>query len=73
MSNSPLPAAKLRRCPLCGKAASPDYRPFCSRGCRDRDLINWFGEDYRIPVSPGADEGDDAPGESPTDLADHED
>lgn len=66
-------ASTLRPCPLCGKPAVIDYRPFCSRGCRDRDLINWFGEDYRIPVSPGALEGDDAPGESPVDLADRED
>jgi uncharacterized protein len=35
------------------------YRPFCSRGCRDRDLIGWFDEQYRIPVAPAADEGDD--------------
>jgi hypothetical protein len=26
-----------------------EFRPFCSRGCRDRDLLGWFNEDYRIP------------------------
>lgn len=25
------------------------HAPFCSRGCRDRDLLNWIGEGYRIP------------------------
>ena len=24
-------------------------RPFCSQGCRDRDLLRWLGEGYRIP------------------------
>ena len=62
MSADSPPSATARPCPLCGKPANHDFRPFCSRGCRDRDLNNWFDEDYRIPVTPGADEGDDAPG-----------
>lgn len=37
-----------RACPLCGKPRDPDYKPFCSRACRDRDLLNWFGEGYRV-------------------------
>lgn len=52
-------AAGALACPLCGKPRAPDYRPFCSRGCRDRDLNRWFGEDYRVaadeppePLSP---------------------
>jgi endogenous inhibitor of DNA gyrase (YacG/DUF329 family) len=23
-------------------------RPFCSQGCRDRDLLQWLGEGYRV-------------------------
>ena len=42
--------SKSPRCPLCGKPRDPEFKPFCSRGCRDRDLLNWFGEDYRVPV-----------------------
>lgn len=42
------PARGGARCPLCGEARSPEYRPFCSRGCRDRDLNRWFDEDYRV-------------------------
>ena len=70
MSNNPQhPAATPRPCPLCNKPSAADYHPFCSRGCRDRDLINWFGEDYRLPVSPGEMEGDDAPSILPSDPA----
>jgi hypothetical protein len=43
-------------CPLCGKPPSPKDAPFCSRGCRDRDLLNWLGDSYRVP-GPPAEEG----------------
>ena len=36
-------------CPLCGKPEALEHAPFCSRGCKDRDLLNWLGERYRIP------------------------
>lgn len=45
------PSAKPRACPLCGKPRAEEFKPFCSRGCRDRDLLNWFGEDYRVPAA----------------------
>jgi endogenous inhibitor of DNA gyrase (YacG/DUF329 family) len=44
-----------KKCPLCGKPESAQHAPFCSRGCKDRDLLNWLGEGYRIagpPVDP---------------------
>ena len=41
--------AKSKNCPLCGKPPSGDHAPFCSRGCKDRDLLKWLGEGYRIP------------------------
>ena len=56
---------KPKRCPLCGKPESPEHAPFCSRGCKDRDLLKWLGEGYRIagpPVDAGgvdSGEGDD--------------
>ena len=40
------------RCPLCGKPAKSAHRPFCSRGCKDRDLLNWLGDAYRVPGPP---------------------
>ena len=43
---------RRQACPLCGKPASAEHKPFCSRGCRDRDLINWLGDAYRVPADP---------------------
>jgi hypothetical protein len=43
MSNQPKP------CPLCGKPATTEHAPFCSRGCKDRDLLRWLDEGYKIP------------------------
>jgi endogenous inhibitor of DNA gyrase (YacG/DUF329 family) len=55
---------KGERCPLCGKPAASAHRPFCSRGCRDRDLLNWLGDAYRVPGPAAEPEdfggGDDA-------------
>ena len=48
-------SAEAKLCPLCGKAESPEHAPFCSRGCKDRDLLKWLGEGYRIP-GPKVDE-----------------
>ena len=42
-------AARSDSCPLCGKPAAGAHKPFCSQGCRDRDLLNWLGEGYRMP------------------------
>lgn len=36
------------RCPLCRAPSAPEFAPFCGRACRDRDLLGWLGEDYRI-------------------------
>jgi uncharacterized protein len=56
--------SKTKGCPVCGAAAHPDQAPFCSRGCRDRDLLQWLGEGYRIPgppADPGETNGVDTP------------
>jgi endogenous inhibitor of DNA gyrase (YacG/DUF329 family) len=58
-------AAKPKRCTLCGKPISEAHKPFCSQGCRDRDLLQWLGDGYRI-AGPPADESDlggDRPGD----------
>jgi hypothetical protein len=39
-------------CPVCGKPPSPENTPFCSDGCRDRDLLKWLGDGYRVPGPP---------------------
>lgn len=42
-------------CPLCNKPTAAEFKPFCSRGCRDRDLLQWLGDGYRVP-GPAIDE-----------------
>jgi len=54
MSTARSPAKSRTGCPLCGKPAADPHAPFCSRGCKDRDLLKWLGEGYRIP-GPAAD------------------
>ena len=44
-----------KQCPICRKPPLPEFAPFCSRGCRDRDLLAWFGETYRTPGPPAED------------------
>jgi endogenous inhibitor of DNA gyrase (YacG/DUF329 family) len=48
MSANPKPS----KCPLCGKPESPEHKPFCSKGCKDRDLLQWLGEGYRMKGPP---------------------
>ncbi len=46
---------KSPKCPVCGNAAVEKWMPFCSAGCKDRDLLQWLGNGYKIPgqaVSP---------------------
>ena len=57
--------SKPDSCPLCGKPASAGHKPFCGAGCRDRDLINWLGDGYRIPGPPADPEALDSEGEAP--------
>ncbi len=41
---------KPRPCPICGKLALFETRPFCSKRCADVDLHRWLGGSYAIPV-----------------------
>jgi hypothetical protein len=47
-------------CPICGKPALQQHRPFCSNRCRDVDLGRWLKEGYRIE----SDEPDEEIGET---------
>jgi endogenous inhibitor of DNA gyrase (YacG/DUF329 family) len=53
---------KTKPCPICKRPAAAQYRPFCSRGCRDKDLLRWFGEDYAVPGEPAVIPDADADG-----------
>ena len=45
-----------RRCPECGKPASPATLPFCSPRCRDVDLNRWLSGSYVIPGRENAED-----------------
>ena len=57
MSRPTTPRRARTGCPLCGKATTPAHAPFCSQGCRDRDLLNWLGDGYRVAGPPADEEG----------------
>jgi uncharacterized protein len=57
--------AKPDLCPLCKAPSARDHAPFCSRGCKDRDLLNWLGEEYRVPVNDDNTERDSGLDSSP--------
>jgi endogenous inhibitor of DNA gyrase (YacG/DUF329 family) len=52
MPNNAKPARPPARCPICGKPASPEQRPFCSDRCRQVDLGRWLTGSYVIPGAP---------------------
>jgi len=54
---------KPPKCPICGKPASAEHKPFCSRRCADIDLGRWLKEGYRIPANPITDDEADSLGE----------
>jgi hypothetical protein len=56
------PASSRRRrvaCPVCGKSPAEGSGPFCSQGCRDRDLLRWLGDGYALPGPPAEETGED--------------
>ncbi|RYZ57839.1 MAG: DNA gyrase inhibitor YacG [Proteobacteria bacterium] len=57
MANDPAaPAARIVRCPICGKSTRYDQtnpdRPFCSSRCKTMDIAQWADENYRVPAKP---------------------
>jgi endogenous inhibitor of DNA gyrase (YacG/DUF329 family) len=34
---------------VCGGPEAAAHAPFCGPRCKDRDLLKWLGEGYRIP------------------------
>jgi len=47
--DDPKPQPPERSCPICGKPASTDRLPFCSKRCADVDLNRWLSGVYSIP------------------------
>jgi endogenous inhibitor of DNA gyrase (YacG/DUF329 family) len=56
------------RCPICGKAAGEDFRPFCSRRCADVDLGRWLKGGYAIPGAPAGPQAPGGPIQNPSDA-----
>lgn len=51
------PDSRARACVYCRKApAAPAFRPFCSEGCRSRDLNAWLSDRYVVPAGSEDDE-----------------
>ena len=48
-----------RKCPICGKPASDEFAPFCSKRCADVDLNRWLTGTYVIPARDDEPEADD--------------
>jgi endogenous inhibitor of DNA gyrase (YacG/DUF329 family) len=48
------------KCPICGKPAAEEYRPFCSRRCADVDLQRWLTGAYAVPAAEDEDLSDDS-------------
>jgi uncharacterized protein len=57
-ANSPMQKLARRFCPICGKPALLQYRPFCSPRCAQLDLGRWLKGDYRIPTEEPPEDGD---------------
>ena len=38
-------------CPICGRPAAVEFRPFCSARCKDVDLNRWLSGAYHIPTN----------------------
>ena len=45
-----VPLLKPKKCPICGRPATIEFRPFCSRHCMDVDLARWLTGGYAIPA-----------------------
>ena len=58
MSTPASPDKRRKGCPLCGKPEDAVHAPFCSQGCKDRDLLNWLGDNYRVPGPPAEENAD---------------
>ena len=47
----------MYHCPICHKPAVDEYKPFCSKYCKNIDFLKWVKEEYRIPVQNLDEEG----------------
>jgi endogenous inhibitor of DNA gyrase (YacG/DUF329 family) len=48
------------KCPICGRPAEPETRPFCSKRCANVDLQRWLTGRYVVPAVENEDGPSDA-------------
>lgn len=60
MADNVVKLKPTRPCPICGKASSQQFHPFCSARCSDIDLNRWLSGAYVIPAKDDEDEREDA-------------
>lgn len=46
------------KCPICGKTAVLEYKPFCSKKCADVDLGRWLKGTYVVHTDESPSEED---------------
>jgi endogenous inhibitor of DNA gyrase (YacG/DUF329 family) len=61
-ANENKPLASAGKCPICGKPAQPDYKPFCSKRCADVDLNRWLSGTYAISAVESEEDDSDEDG-----------
>jgi endogenous inhibitor of DNA gyrase (YacG/DUF329 family) len=52
------PPQTQRKCPICGKPATKEHEPFCSKRCAQIDLHRWLSGTYVIPGAKGSETPD---------------
>jgi endogenous inhibitor of DNA gyrase (YacG/DUF329 family) len=61
-SADPTAPPRSASCLICGKPATRQHRPFCSKRCRDIDLGRWLRGVYRVETDEGPDSGSEEAG-----------
>ena len=56
-------AAPKLKCPICGKPAVEQFRPFCGKRCADVDLNRWLSGVYVVP-GKSEEEEDESPADA---------
>lgn len=56
-SNTPI---LHQHCPICGKNATLEYKPFCSKKCADIDLGRWLKGSYVIHTNEAPETSEEA-------------